>query len=555
MKEFKSDNEFDKLFQDTLKGDSITPSDNVWENIESCLDNESNKPKFIFWLSLFIGIVLIGTISFLALEKPKTANPTAENSTINQSTLSADKKTIPVSEQNSLTHLPSDTQTNSENTTDTKTETASSNTDKKENLTTSTNTTSSEPEINNTKKSVPKNEESKIVKHNVTTTEKLSTIIKAKTAKSGNTTKEKLSYANSLDDKSTSTKTENVAVTTNNTPSPSESKKENTSSKPIPKEISSNPKLPYTTLIPSKTSDDKKISDDKSTTSKTPEVNTKEIKKESVATVASSEKTTDTKTADNKTSTENKTESASPSYTNKAIGTATPIEKKDSVIAKDSVKNKADTIPKKNIVKNDAPKLIDSLVTKPTIPFAVATVYAFYSPDYFYSKPTSSQNGYDPSIEKQAMRFSAGIKVEYRPVRMIGIQIGCAYSEISQTKDESELRFSKYITAPYSIYSSLGEMQVDASIMKEGLNMLAPVDSFRFKTTYTQSVKFLNVPVNIKLNLLKSRFNVYVDAGLNTQIAIQQHSTLNLIKENFTTTIEYNDIKINHFNYSVLLGL
>ncbi|MGZ4035972.1 MAG: hypothetical protein ACXVP4_14005, partial [Bacteroidia bacterium] len=83
MKEFKSDNEFDKLFQDSLKDDSIDPPDKVWENIESRLDNESNKPKFIFWLSLFIGIVLIGTISFLALEKSKPVGSVTEKTNIN----------------------------------------------------------------------------------------------------------------------------------------------------------------------------------------------------------------------------------------------------------------------------------------------------------------------------------------------------------------------------------------------------------------------------------------------------------------------------------------
>src|SRR4051812_29506389 len=112
MKEFKSDNEFDKLFQDTLREDSVPTSDNVWEKIESRLDNESNKPKFIFWLSLFIGIVLIGTISFLALEKPKpiaSINQSfAKNSNgevkpdTDQSTVSADKKPTAVSDSNLL---------------------------------------------------------------------------------------------------------------------------------------------------------------------------------------------------------------------------------------------------------------------------------------------------------------------------------------------------------------------------------------------------------------------------------------------------------------------
>ena len=57
------------------------------------------------------------------------------------------------------------------------------------------------------------------------------------------------------------------------------------------------------------------------------------------------------------------------------------------------------------------------------------------------------------------------------------------------------------------------------------------------------------------LNLLKKRFNVFVDAGINMQIVMQQYSTLNIIKENFTTTLEYTDVKINRFNYSALIGL
>jgi hypothetical protein len=526
MKEFKSDNEFDKLFQDTLKGDSISPSDNVWESINSRLDNESKKPKFIFWLSLFIGIVLIGTVSFLALEKSteKETTPSADKIAITTSNSNPSKKkkenttTQPIAETTSKKESNNTTRENNNNENSIST---------KEN-----NSTVSQPKNNEEEKSLHKN---KKIPHQENATpfeikEKNNTPLATKI--SDNKTKVE------------STTAEKPLVSTTTTVTNNKIKKEN--------EIKT--EQAYTEKA---TASSDKIKKEK-------EVEKEKVKEAEIEKNSVQNKITESslvKKQDEKSKEENKT-IAADSSTKKVIATETvktsstiSVTPKDSLIAKDSVKSKTDSVAAKTHIPNDPPQVNPIIIPKPADPFPIATVYGFYSPDYFYSKPTSTQSNYNPSTEKQALRFSTGVKVEYRPVRMIGIQLGCAYSEIKQEKVESELHFSKYITSPYSIYSSLGEMQVDASVMKDGFFMAAPVDSFRFKTTYSQSVKFLNVPLNIKLNLLKNKFNVYIDAGLNTQIAIKQKSTLNLIKENFTNTIEYNDIKVNRLNYSVLLGL
>ena len=473
MKEFKSDNEFDELFQETLKGDSITPSDNVWGNIESRLDKESNKPKFIFWLSLFIGIVLIGTISFLALEKSNSANQIADK------TIVADKTATPIAEQNSST-LQSDSPTKSENTPDTKPETTSTNTDKssfakssddkKKNLTSSKNATIPEPENNNTKKSAIENEQPKIVKQKENNTTNNTPFPKGS---KGITKKEK-------------------PIKSENTSSIDESKKESTTSKSLVKKASTETNKtaeplvtkhvsPKTSVV-AETSVEKKSSEENPALSKT----TDGTEKESPIVSTSNTKTSNTKVVDEKPSTvktsdnkENKTASAenkkdinkisvtdSSSIKKIALIAATPIVKKDNLLAKDSVKSKKDTLTKKDIAALPTLKIAkDSIIPKVILPFPAATLYAFYGPDYFYSKPSSTQKGFDPSTEKQALRFSLGLKIEYRPMRMIGIQVGCAYSEIKQEQKETELRFSKYINSPYSIYSSLGEMKVDPAIM------------------------------------------------------------------------------------------
>ncbi|MGZ4048189.1 MAG: outer membrane beta-barrel protein [Bacteroidia bacterium] len=504
MKEFKSDNEFDKLFQDSLKDDSIDPPDKVWENIESRLDNESNKPKFIFWLSLFIGIVLIGTISFLALEKSKPVGSVTEKTNINsdeknnkKESKKIDNKQLANKENPAIEKISEEKNNEKESK-----KTDSRQLVNKENSTIENSDAATKPAI--TKASEEKNNKKEKSKQSTNKE-------KPTTTNSDAATKPVITKASEEKDN----KEENSKQSTN---------KENSA---INSDASSKPAIAKTTDEKLKTEKKENSNQSVKTNNENP-VESKKI----IADTASTLSAALTKSQQNK------------------------IIKKDSLLAKDSVKTKTDTLPKKNIVKDDAPKINkDSATQKPVDPFPIATIYGFYSPDYFYSQISSSQTGFNPATEKQSMRFSTGVKVEYRPIRMIGIQIGCAYSEMRQSKEESLLKFYKYIESPYPIYSSLGEMLVDPAIMKDGFYMAAPIDSFKFNTTYTQTVKFLNVPVNVKLNLLKNRFNVYVNAGLNTQIVLMQRSTLNLIKENFTNTIVYNDVKVNRFNYSFLFGL
>lgn len=479
MEEFKSDKEFDKLFRNSLNADSITPSDKVWENIDSELDRETKKPLFIFWLSLFIGIILIGIVSFLITKEPKSVNTNIANSTAHQKTSFDNRK------------FKNDTDSNSPNKKTKASQSESTSSDITDKLL-NNNTGKNSLKRNNLAASDKKNH-----KKTAAVLEKEIKHLPFKEKKNSKKAKAENSVSKSIS--STTNSFEN----------------ENAKEDKIEKNIFQN----------------------------------KVQGPDSVITI--------TKDGNQHNLRDNITEITDTSSNKKiVIISENLIHKKDSLITHDSIKTAKDTVLKNNIVDTNSKQsygIIDS--TKQISSFPVFAIYGYYGLDYFYSQSSSTEKNFNPSTEKQLNRFSVGLKFDYRPKQMLGFQLGCFYSELKQEKESSVVRFSKYITEPYSIYSSLGEMKVDANVMLAGYTLAGMADTIGFKATYKQEIKFINIPINVKLNLLKKNINVYILAGLNSQIAIKQKSTLNILKETFTTTIVYNDVKVNRLYFSALFGV
>lgn len=187
-------------------------------------------------------------------------------------------------------------------------------------------------------------------------------------------------------------------------------------------------------------------------------------------------------------------------------------------------------------------------------PFRLGLLSVFASPDYNIPFVSTTIDKVKVSDETHPLRFTSGLSFEFKPVQRISIEAGVAYSEIDQEKGETEIKFSKYITQPFPFYSSLGEMLVDPNVMREDFSPLAPIDTFHFNYKYSQQVSFLTVPVKVKLNFGQGKFSTFISAGAVYQYIVTERSTLDLIKEHFTTVLTYTDMKLNRSNIAVSLS-
>src|ERR1051325_4520042 len=61
MKEINSDKDLDQLFRDKLSGDTVTPTPQLWKNIEAELDEKKRRPIAWWWLGSVLLLLLLGT--------------------------------------------------------------------------------------------------------------------------------------------------------------------------------------------------------------------------------------------------------------------------------------------------------------------------------------------------------------------------------------------------------------------------------------------------------------------------------------------------------------
>jgi hypothetical protein len=522
MKDQHSDNELDNLFRDGLEGFEMEPSGKVWENIEKNLDGKSRKPKLIFWLFCGLGVLLTGTAVFFMLNSKSIIN--------NPGTAPLSEKTnfknvsIPLKAAKTRTgtgkNIPENPASLNLKNTTTTTEHDPGHSDKINSLDKGISTT----DQNKNKDPLPlKTNPVTDIAPLITGKQKVSI---ANHGNSGRNDQEIKNNKNITSDTLTAKKEEPALSTP-----PADLNKTTTASKKnnTKDPVTSNGKDPVT-IVPAGDGNKGKaeINMNKKNT-KDPAVNGNDpvvTRNDGNAAI----------TIQNKKNSD-------------SLNAATPADTIAAITSDSSAQVKKDSLA---MAAADSAKKV---LPPADNPFSAVAISTYFSPDYFAAKVSSAQETFMPGAESHNIRFSFGLKAEFRPVRMLGIQLGLAYSEISQQGTKQRIWFPKNISTPYTFYSSLGEMQVDPDVMKDGFSMMAPLTQFPADYTYSQKVSFINVPLNIKLHFGKKKFSFTVLAGLNTQYAYKQKSQIILHKEHFDNVVNYSDVKVNKINYSALAGL
>ncbi len=246
---------------------------------------------------------------------------------------------------------------------------------------------------------------------------------------------------------------------------------------------------------------------------------------------------------------DNRLSKKSDSLTALPNANGTPILKTDSLLAK----QKKDSVLLTAPVKPNTPLAADSLkALQATI---VMSVSGFYAPEMYRNMIKSYAGSFDVKHETPNLRFSSGARFELCFRDKLEVNVGIAYSQINQEFHSETLFFPKNISQPFVFNSSLGDMSVPVSTMLSSFNKLAPVTDFKCNYQYAQTVQFINIPINAKLNFKKGRFGFYARAGINIQYAYSEQATLELLKENETDRIDYNSLDVRKINYAALLGL
>ncbi|MFL5752304.1 MAG: outer membrane beta-barrel protein [Bacteroidia bacterium] len=524
MEDLHSDNELDNVFRDGLEGFEMEPSGKVWDDIEERLDGKSRRPKFIFWLSGLAGLLLTGAAFFLVMNYDTLfpAEPKKETALSTTGKNHENKNKIIVAANT----VNTETNTNTVNATPGKQAGLNSNTKQ-----TNSSVTNASSEILLPLKN--KKEEQKIVndpviadpvslaenKNKLTAKNKPTVVLADSTASANIVIKEK---------KSTAKKTV---------------KEENKSDQKNEKEPLTDPLVG--TAKNTTGNDPEKTGPVSGTDKGNSDLNLKKKETKELLPVNTDPITIADKGKAglnlNKKSAADSIQSTSKVVSDTSLTASIPADtlaaKKDSTLA---------------TVKDSAKKEITAPLPDPFTAIAIST---YFSPEYFMPQVSSAQENFSSASETHDLRYSFGLKAEYRPVRILGIQLGAAYSEISQQSSVQRVFFPKNISTPYTFYGSLGEMQVDPDVMKDGFSPLAPMTQFPADYKYTQKVSFINIPVNLKLHFGKKKFGFTVLAGLNTQYALKQHSQVTLIKEHFENVVNYSDVKVNKLNYSALAGI
>ena len=509
MEEDSKHKSSDELFRSRFESAGIEPPAKAWDEIEKRLDEKNKRPAYIYWLSgVLLLLISAGTIAYFTQTVSSNGSETAAYS-------ESENKTI---EQKKMAALPEKTIEK------VSTELAAPSSD----LSTSAETKKLDSNFNQTKQN-----------ENTTTTSPVANQNEFK--------------------KQTLTVQPKVAVAKVNTASPL-AKKEMAE----PKTTITSENLEESTVIASNSSAKKELKK---------EQETKTIN-EPKATIVSP-KNEETKNG-NVIPTKDSLKVALVENKNISVEKEKPLEnkvdqksneeqkqiKQDSIaevsskkVEQDSTVANADTVKTSVIA---ALPFVNKDSLKPTIAFSeyskILSVY--FSQDYYMNiiKDNTNQNVKD---EKQSIRYTAGVKFSYVVLDKLTVRLGVAYSELKQNQEEHKITFDRYITQPFVFHSTLGDMAVDPDIMKDGFSPMAPpsITQFWTKYTYSQNVKFIHIPLELKYGFKFKRVSLSVIAGINTQYAFKQHAEIDLIKENFTNVITYDNLNINKFSFSGMLGL
>lgn len=222
----------------------------------------------------------------------------------------------------------------------------------------------------------------------------------------------------------------------------------------------------------------------------------------------------------------------------------------------DSLKADSVQIAKKDSVKKDTVKKTTTS-TDTTHHAALPSLFSiaiYYSPEIARNDVTSHSTTFNMQNAVPNLRYSFGAKFSLS-FGKFELNAGIAYSQLHQTFGLDTVSFSRYISQPLIINTSLGNLSVPAAQLMAGINPAPWVVTVHDHYQYNETVNYINMPINARLNFGAGKFKPYVTAGINLQYAISESAALDVNKDKgVDLNLTYTSLNVNTFNIGFSAG-
>ncbi len=223
----------------------------------------------------------------------------------------------------------------------------------------------------------------------------------------------------------------------------------------------------------------------------------------------------------------------------------------------DSVKNDsiAQKTKKDSAINKQANATQPKDSTKPAMLPDLFSISIYFAPEIAKNDVTANNSKFNVQNAKPAIKYSAGVKFSINLSSKFEVNIGLSYSEYSQSLSPDTVTFSRSITQPFIFNTSLGDLSVPAATMLQGFYPAPWITQLRMHYQYTETVKFINMPINARVNFGVGKLKTYVTAGVNLQYTAGSNATLTLLKENETDQLSYTNLSAGKFNIAASIGI
>jgi hypothetical protein len=211
-------------------------------------------------------------------------------------------------------------------------------------------------------------------------------------------------------------------------------------------------------------------------------------------------------------------------------------------VLKDSAENKEANVSTEANAKNNTSRLSLSI---------------FYSPDYSrnHLKDKTPDNTNEVAEysrdEKSGFSYTSGLMVRYDLTPDWSVSTGGTFTKInySMTLPAIYVKYNENNELHYLYPTSWGNIEIPNS----GNIVLHDGDSLITKSNCLQTVEFINVPLMLRFQVTKSRFNFYSNTGFSVNFLIQEKAKMNIV--NSESTIINNIYGLKKMNYGFLFSL
>ncbi|HTA82239.1 MAG TPA: hypothetical protein VK783_04885 [Bacteroidia bacterium] len=222
----------------------------------------------------------------------------------------------------------------------------------------------------------------------------------------------------------------------------------------------------------------------------------------------------------------------------------------------DSLKADSAQIAKKDSAKKDTVKKVTTSTDTShhaALP-SLFNIAIYYSPEIARNDVTSHSTTFNMQNAVPNLRYSFGAKFSLS-FGKFELNAGIAYSQLHQTFGLDTISFSKNILQPLIINTSLGNLAVPVGPLMAGVSPAPWVVTIHDHYQYNETVNYINMPINARLNFGIGKFTPYVTAGINLQYAISENAVLDVIKDKgVDLNLTYSSLNVNAFNIGFSAG-